>query len=182
MKRSATLHRDAPGLRRRACLGALALMGLSGLSHAAQPTLPSAKSLCDELALALKSGNPLVVMVSLDGCPFCKVVREQYLAPMREQDALPVVQVDMHSTAALQDFKGLALTHDHMVRAWRIKIAPSLLFFGAEGVEVAPRLIGIGSMDYYGSHLDQRLSQARAAIKAACLGACLKITGGRGCA
>lgn len=167
MTRNATSRRAAPGLRRRACLGALALMGLSGLSHAAQPRLPSAKSLRNELALALKSGNPLVVMVSLDGCPFCKAVREQHLAPMHEQEGLPVVQVDMHSTAALQDFNGLALTHDHMVRAWGIKIAPSLLFFGADGVEVAPRLVGIGSMDYYGSHLDRRLSQARAAIKAA---------------
>ncbi len=167
MRRNATPRRDAPGLRRRACLGALALMGLPGLIHAALPRLPSAKLLRNELALALKSGNPLVVMVSLDGCPFCKAVREQYLAPLREQEGLPVVQVDMHSAAALQDFNGLALTHDHMVRTWGIKIAPSLLFFGADGVEVAPRLVGVGSMDYYGSHLDQRLSQARAAIKAA---------------
>jgi len=166
MTRNATSRRDTPGLGRRAVLGALALMGLPGLIHAAPPRLPSAKLLRNELALALKSGNPLVVMVSLDGCPFCKAVREQYLAPMREQEGLPVVQVDMHSTAALQDFNGLALTHDHMVRAWGIKIAPSLLFFGADGVEVAPRLVGVGSMDYYGSHLDQRLSQARAAIKA----------------
>lgn len=167
MTRGATPRRHAPGLRRRACLGALALMGLPGLTHAALPRLPSAKLLRNELALALKSGNPLVVMVSLDGCPFCKAVREQYLAPLREQEGLPVVQVDMHSTAALQDFNGLALTHDHMVRTWGIRIAPSLLFFGADGVEVAPRLVGVGSMDYYGSHLDQRLSQARAAIKAA---------------
>lgn len=154
------------GLTRRVWLGAALLLGVVPSAGATAAVLPLAKSLREELAQALKGGNPLVVMVSLDGCPFCKAVREQYLAPMREQEGLPVVQVDMQSTAALQDFNGLALTHDHMVRTWRIKIAPSLLFFGADGVEVVPRLVGVGSMDYYGSHLDQRLSQARAAIKA----------------
>jgi hypothetical protein len=170
MRRHAVIGNNAPNWTRRACLGALVMLGLPTVTQARPATLASAKSLRDELALALKSGNPLVVMVSLDGCPFCKAVREQYLAPLREQEGLPVVQVvqvDMHSAAALQDFNGLALTHDHMVRTWGIKIAPSLLFFGADGVEVAPRLVGVGSMDYYGSHLDQRLSQARAAIKAA---------------
>ena len=53
-----------------------------------------------------------------------------------------------------------------MVQAWRIRLAPSVLFFGADGVEIVPRLVGAGSMDYYGAYLDQRLSQARAAITA----------------
>ena len=155
-----------PRWSRRACLGALALLGLPGIARAAPATLPSAKSLRVELAFALKSGNPLVVMVSLDGCPFCKVAREHYLGPMRVQDSLPVVQVDMHSTAALQDFKGVALTHDQMVRAWKVTLAPTVLFFGCDGAEVAARLAGIGSPDFYGSQLDQRLERARSAINA----------------
>lgn len=154
-----------PHWSRRACLGALALLGLPIAVHAAPATLPLAKSLRDELAFALKSGNPLVVMVSLDGCPFCKVVREHYLGPMRAQDGLPVVQLDMRSSAPLQDFKGTAHSHDQMVSAWQIRIAPTVLFFGADGVEVAPRLIGASSTDYYGAYLEQRLNQARAAIK-----------------
>lgn len=164
MKHNAT-QRHACGLTRRACLGVLALLGLPAAARAAPATLPSAQSLRNELALALQGGNPLVVLVSLDGCPFCKMAREHYLAPLRAQDGLPVVQVDMHSSAALQDFKGTAQSHEQMVRAWQIRIAPSVLFFGADGAELAPRLIGASSTDYYGSYLEQRLSQARAAIK-----------------
>src|SRR5665647_3794118 len=80
-------------LTRRAWLGAALLLGAARTAGAAPVTLPAAKSLRDELALALKSGNPLVVLVSLDGCPFCKTVREHYLSPMREQEGLAVVQV-----------------------------------------------------------------------------------------
>ena len=85
---------------------------------------------------------------------------------MREQQALPVVQVDMRSAAAVQDFKGAVRTHDRLVRAWNVTAAPTVLFFGRGGAEVAPRLVGGGAADFYGAYLDQRLEQARAALKA----------------
>lgn len=128
-------------------------------------TLPTAVSLPDELAQALKKGSPLLVMVSLDGCPFCKVARQNYLGPMREQEGLPVVQVDMRSSRAIQDFKGLTLTQDALTRSWRIKVAPTVLFFGRGGVEIAERLVGGYIPDFYGAYLDERLRLARAALR-----------------
>lgn len=153
------------GLTRRAWLGVALLGGTHLTVGAASAVLPAARSLRDELALALKGGNPLVVLVSLDGCPFCKTAREHYLSPMREQQGLPVVQVNMRSTAVLLDFNAVALTHDQLVRAWAVALAPTVLFFGPGGSEVAPRLLGAGSPDYYGAYLEQRLAQARDTLK-----------------
>lgn len=129
-------------------------------------TLPTAESLPDELAQALKKGSPLLVMVSLDGCPFCKVARQNYLGPMREQEGLPVVQVDMRSNRMIRDFKGTLLTQDALIRSWGIKVAPTVLFFGRAGVEVAERLVGGYIPDFYGAYLDERLRLARAALRA----------------
>lgn len=128
-------------------------------------TLPLSVSLQDELALALKKPQPLVVMVSLDGCPFCKVARENYLGPLHEQQGLPVVQVDMRSTRVLKSFNGASLSHDDMRRAWDVKVAPTVLFFGKGGQEIAERMVGGYIPDFYGAYLDQRLLQARAALK-----------------
>ena len=128
-------------------------------------TLPLSVSLPDELALALKKGQPLVVMVGLDGCPFCKMARENYLGPLHEQQGLPVVQVDMRSTRMLKNFNGTSLTHDEMRRAWGVKMAPTVLFFGKGGQEVAERMVGGYIPDFYGAYLDARLKHARAAIK-----------------
>jgi thioredoxin-related protein len=119
----------------------------------------------DELAQALQAEHPLLVLVSLDGCPFCKLVRESYLSPLRAQQGVPVVQLDMRSDAVVQDFMGKAFTHSALARAWNVTWAPTLLFFGRGGAEVAPRLTGIGSADYYGAFLDQRLEQAQSAIR-----------------
>ncbi len=134
---------------------------------AAPATLPASLSLPDELAAALKSGSPLVVMVSLAGCPYCKMARENYLGPMHLQQGLPVVQVDMQSAQATQDFKRVAVTHEQLIKTWGAKIAPTVLFFGRNGVEIAERLEGGYLPDFYGAYLDARLSTARQVIKTA---------------
>lgn len=149
--------------RRRLMLAGGAVYAF-GLARAAPASLPTAVSLADELAQALKNGSPLLVMVSLEGCPFCKVARENYLVPMREQQGLAVVQLDMRSSRAIKDFKGATLTQDELIRSWRIKVAPSVLFFGRGGVEIAERLVGGYIPDFYGAYLDDRLRVARAAL------------------
>jgi len=154
-------------LSRRQGLRALALLGLgaSGVAPArvAGKTLPLSASLPDELARALKARQPLVVMVSLHRCPWCEEVRNNYLAPMRAQERLPVVQVDMLSPRQTRDLQGTLTTHEALVRAWDVKVAPTVLFLGPQGREVADRLVG-GSPDFYSAYLDRRLALAREAV------------------
>lgn len=135
------------------------------VAWSAGTVLPVPKSLANELSLALKAGQPLVVMVSLEGCPFCRVARDSYLGPMHRQEGVPVVQIDMRTSTSVRDFNGKAATHDALARAWDIKVAPTVLFFGAGGKEVAERLVGGYIADFYGAYLDQRMQAARAAIK-----------------
>lgn len=127
----------------------------------ASATLPTPASLADELAAALKKGSPLVVMVSIDGCPFCKIARENYLGPLRVQQGLPVVQIDMRGSQIIKNFDGSALTQTELARSWGIKVAPTVLFFGRKGVEIAERLVGGYIPDFYGAYLDERLRLAR---------------------
>ena len=152
------------GLARRDFL--LAAATLPALLRPAQAAeLPLAHNLQDELASALEKRQPLVVMVSVAGCPFCKVARNNYLAPMHEQEGLPVAQVDMGSRDRLLDFRGVTVTHGDLARRWKIRVAPTVLFFGRGGVEVAERLVGGYIPDFYGAYLDQRLAQARASLR-----------------
>ena len=82
-------------LRRIAALGVAAgsVAGgalRTGAARASAAALPASHSLAQELALAQKLRQPLVVMVSLHGCPFCEVVRSSHLAPMLRREGLPV--------------------------------------------------------------------------------------------
>ena len=151
-------------MTRRQWLLAGAAASLAGVSHAAGVVLPVPASLPDALAAAMKKGSPLVVMVSLDGCPFCKIARENYLAPLQHPLGLAIVQIDMRSQQMVQGFNGASQTQDQLIRSWGVKVAPTVLFFGRGGVEVAERLVGGYIPDFYGAYLDDRLNTARAAL------------------
>ena len=142
------------------------MAGAVVLNASAAVTLPAAESLPASLEHALEAKQPLVVMVSLHGCAFCKVVRENYLQPLRVS-GLQLVQVDMRDNRALVDFDGASLTHDAWVRKQGIKLAPTVLFFGAQGREVATRLKGAYLPDFYGAYLDEQLAVARRMVAGA---------------
>jgi thioredoxin-related protein len=129
----------------------------------ASATLPAAQSLRDELAQALKNKQPLIVMVSLDGCVFCRQARQSHLSPMHRAGT-PIVQVDMRNSQPVLDFAGKLTTHDQLTRQWKVSITPTLLFIGPGGKEVAERMEGAYLPDFYGPYLEQRLEQGRKAL------------------
>ena len=126
-------------------------------------TLPAAQSLPDELALALKKKQPLIVMVSLEGCVFCRQARQSHLSPMHKAGTV-IVQVDMRNNQSVLDFAGKLTTHDQLTRLWKVSITPTLLFFGPGGKEVAERMEGAYLPDFYGPYLEERMAQGRKSV------------------
>lgn len=156
--------------KRRQLLTALPALSLWGaLSNmpamAVGRELPTSKSLQNDIAAALKTSKPLVVLVSLDHCPFCKIARENYLLPlMREQD-LAVVQVNMGDVTTIFDPQGRRTTQSELIKSWQIAAAPTILFLGKNGQEIAPRMVGGSTSDFYGAYLQERIEQSIKALK-----------------
>ncbi len=152
--------------RRNWCRRALdgLVLGLAGSAAwsqtPGQTLLPPSRSLPDELKLALSRRQVLVVMVSLDGCPFCRTARQSHLVPMW-REGQTMVQVDLRSSVMTRDFEGRSVSHDELTRRWKVGIAPTLMFFGPGGQEVADRMEGAYLPDFYGPYLEERLQQGR---------------------
>jgi thioredoxin-related protein len=160
------MHNAAWPNRRQAAATLLAVCALAAApARAALASFPVPTSLQDELALALKAREPLVLMVSLDGCPFCKIARENYLAPLVREQGLRVVQINMQHKALVKDVRGTGKTQEQLIGELKVTVAPTLIFYGANGTEVAERLVGMGSEDFYGAYLDQRIATARANVR-----------------
>ncbi len=155
---------------------ALARIGVAGCSllcpgmGPAQPrgavNLPIAADLPAQINAAQRRGQPLVVLVSLDGCPYCELVRRSYLLPLAAEQSISVVQVDVRSAQPVRHpANGAASTHDELTRQWQARMTPTVLFLGPGGAEVAPRLVGVPSADFYGAYLEERLLQARRSLQ-----------------
>lgn len=148
--------------RRQLLVAGGALLAAPAFARAPHAMLPRLDSLQRQVAAAAASGKALVVLVSLEGCPWCKVVRESYLVPLLAEGQ-PVAQIEFSAALPLADLQGQASTHRDVVRALGVKVAPTVLFFGPGGREAAPRIAGVPLPDFYGAYLQERVEAANRA-------------------
>ena len=128
--------------------------------------LPSPASLRGAAQAAAALGEPLVVMTTLSGCPYCDLVRNSYLLPLRREGKVQAVQIDIRDRSSnLQGFMGENTTPAEQARLWKARFAPTVLFLGPKGQELAERLVGVAVPDFYGDYLDARLLDARKRLK-----------------
>jgi hypothetical protein len=151
----------SPGRRQLAAGLAAAAAAWLVPARAGDSALPVPASLQRAALQAQRAGEPLVLLVSLPGCPYCELVRRNYLLPMRAQ-GLHAWQLDVTDRrTAILGFGGEATHGAALATQWQARFTPTVLFFNAAGVEIAPRLVGIAVPDLYGAYLDDALAAAR---------------------
>jgi thioredoxin-related protein len=144
---------------------ALATWSLSVQAQAPETPLPRPESLQIAAQEASALGEPLVLLISTPGCPYCEFVRRNYLAPMRAQ-GLAAFQISIYDRqTALRDFFGKPSNAADVALSYNAKLWPTLLFLDTKGQEVAERVVGVSSADFYGAVLEERLATARAKMK-----------------
>ena len=79
---------------------------LPAAARAQEGALPRPASLPAEATVAAKRGEPLVLLVSLPGCPYCERIRRDHLSPLLRESGGGVAQIDLGSTRPLSDFDG----------------------------------------------------------------------------
>ncbi|MEP7154301.1 MAG: thioredoxin fold domain-containing protein [Betaproteobacteria bacterium] len=151
-----------------ALLSAL-LFSITTFSVAAvESALPAAKDLASGARAAEQRNMPLIVMVSLAGCPYCEVIRRSHLMPLLKDDAAtgPVIrQVEVNGSQVMRDFNGEDITHKAFAQRYKVKIAPVVFFFNSRGDIVAGPLVGSMIPDFYGAYFEMALAEAQVKIR-----------------
>ena len=154
----------------RGWIAVLMLLTASGTS-AADMALPAARDLAADAKSAAQSGVPLIVLVSLAGCPHCEVVRRSHLLPLLQDGATKlkpsIRQVEINGREILLDFMGRKITHAEFAKRYKINIAPVVLFFDANGVQLAEPLVGSMIPEFYGAYFDAALDEAKSKLRSA---------------
>jgi hypothetical protein len=153
--------------RRQVTVALAGSLALPQLALAADTALPVPASLPAAAGIAALKKEPLVLLVSLPGCPFCELVRRNYLLPAQREGSLHAWQLNISDrTTPLIGFDGKVTTASAQVAAWKAGFTPTVLFLGPAGQTLAERLVGLASVDFYGAYLDERLAEARKAVRA----------------
>jgi thioredoxin-related protein len=117
-------------------------------SRQAPAHIPKLDQLDKQLDRAGKQKRPLVLLVTMPGCGWCDLVKQDYLQHLaRDQDKEGVLVFE-------------TIQGGPELQRYRITMVPTVLFLGPQG-EIAERLIGYGSRDFYGAYLNERIASAR---------------------
>jgi len=141
---------------------ALGLVSTAGETQGDQHGLTMVEDLRSESAQAQQAGKPLVLMFSLPECPYCKVVRRNYLLPMIREagnDPPQIRELSMRGRQAIKDFDGTVTTPTAIANRYGVKVAPTLVFVNASGEMLTEPLVG-GDNQFFSVYLDRAFEQA----------------------
>lgn len=140
------------------CLGLLAI-SLPGQAEPYQ--VPHTTNLYADGQLARERNLPLLILFSMDECTYCEIVREQFLEPMLRSgdytDKVIMRMVKVDEYAPIRDFDGQRREPAAISRRYRASLTPTVIFVDHRGHELAPRLLGVTNVYYYGGDLDKSI-------------------------
>ncbi|RPH59482.1 MAG: hypothetical protein EHM83_15760 [Burkholderiales bacterium] len=129
------------------------------------------------LQASARQGFVVVALFTLPGCPFCETIRREQLRHLAREQAERGVRVVEYDLTDHKPFAGTRTGADPpdaqpashatpaaLAAALGIRLAPTVVFLGPDGRELAERLVGYQSSDFYGAYLDQRIAQARSRL------------------
>ncbi len=152
----------------RRLLALLCFVAASAGSGAQAQTvmLPVAEDLQQLATQAHEAGKPLVLMFSLPDCPYCKVVRRNYLGPLLRENNPPMIrELTMTARQSIPDYDGGRTTPSALARRYGVVVAPTLVFVDADGEMLAEPLVG-GDHPFYGAYLDRAFDESHKKLAA----------------
>ncbi len=156
------------------CVGLL-LMSATGVQAEALPYV-KVREPADLQAVGQEAQRrqlPVLIMFSREGCPYCDIVREEFLKPMLRSgdytDRVIILEIHSDSYTRLRDFNGAMISAGALAHRYRASFAPTVVFLDHRGREIAKRLIGITTRDFYGGFLDEAIDQSLQRVRSLAL-------------
>lgn len=153
----------------QALLGLSVAAGLILSTPAQANEIPNAVNLRAEAEHAVRTGLPLIVLFTRNGCRYCEQVRRDYLRPMQKsataQHPVHIRQIHVDHQTPLIDFTGKSTTHAQFAKQQQISLAPVVAFYGHEGQALAPPIVGLRLPDFYQSYLDEAIKSAQQRLR-----------------
>jgi thiol-disulfide isomerase/thioredoxin len=152
-------------LRRRVAAALASAPLVPGVARGAAPSgdtpLPAPTSWRGALRAAQAEGRPLVVLFSTPGCPWCRTLRRDvlhHLVAQSDARGVRVFELDLTDNRPFAD--GTGDSPASVARGLAARVSPTVVFIGPRG-ELAERLVGYPSPDFYNAYLDDRIARAR---------------------
>ena len=147
----------------------LQLQAAGNVSVVAEIKVPFVSDFVADGRISKNIEAPILLYFSAPDCRYCMKLEEAVLKPMlRSGDydgRVLLRKIDWRSTVQVIDFAGERIAFFNLTERYEVKVTPTLVFVDSSGREVARRILGFRSADFYWYYLDQRIKESRVAIK-----------------
>ena len=147
------------------------VLALCGPAAAGPVTVPLATDLEADGYEAKRRRLPILILFSQPECGYCELVKEEFLRPMirsgEYEDKVLIRRVELGTYDTLLDFDGGEMEADEFAHRYGASLTPTVVFLDAGGRPLAPNLVGVVAVDFYGGDLDARIDEALARLRVA---------------
>jgi thioredoxin-related protein len=156
-------------LRAVALVVVLLAAGLPGAGWADAPEVARLDDMGALRAAARQARLPILLVVSQSDCPYCELLSREILRPMilsgeYEQRVL-IRELSIDRGADVRDFDGALVAPGLLAERYGAKLTPTLLFLDDRGTQIAGRIRGINTVEFFGYYLDRAIDEALAHVR-----------------
>lgn len=145
------------------------LLGQTAVGAGTRPEVQEVQSLEQATHEAAARGLPLLLAFSSRHCTYCDQVEQDFLVPMLisgdYENRVLIRKLNIDAGVMVEDFEGEIRPARRIADQYRVDMTPTLLFLGPDGKELAERIVGLLTPDFYGGYIDRGIDSANAALE-----------------
>ena len=136
----------------------------SSLPGADRPELIQLSDLRPIAKQAKASKLPILIMFGTDECPYCEMLKEEFLIPMLisgdYEDKVIIREAHIASGKSIINFSGKKISTDEFSEHYGVTLYPTMVLIDHDGTQVVEKIIGITTPSLFGGTIDDRIDQA----------------------
>lgn len=112
---------------------------------------------------------PILVLLSASDCDNCRIVKEDFLAPMLKSgeyaDQVIIRVIETDSGESLRNFNGELQGNEVFANHYSPELTPTVVLLDAGGNQIAPAISGMSTVELYGGFLDEAIAASLTTIR-----------------
>ena len=126
-----------------------------------QSNVPAVVDLFMEAVAVKKSSKPILIMFSAEDCNYCEKLESEVLNPMiisgEYNDKVIIRKVMIDDFDTVRDFNGVSLDAQDFAEKYQVSVTPTVMLMDSKGEVLAPKILGINTVELYSAYLDQAI-------------------------
>ncbi len=133
--------------------------------------LPSISDARQEAKLSEQQQRPILIMFGTESCPFCHLLKEDYLIPMiisgDYTDKVILRQLYITDSKDIIDFSGQKISADAFAQRYKVRLFPTTVLVDHRGQPLVKNIVGVTTPSLFGGTLDDAIDKALAVLRGA---------------